>query len=60
MFQLSDVLKCTSNQALLMYKCYAKRGSKSPFCQFDDFVAHYNKLKYQGDVNAACMKPYSP
>jgi len=36
-----------------------KRGSKSPFCQFDDFVAHYDKLKYQGDVKAACMKPYT-
>ncbi|CDW85891.1 histidine acid phosphatase family protein [Stylonychia lemnae] len=36
-----------------------QRGSNSPFCQFDDFVAHYDKLKYQGDVKEACLKPYT-
>lgn len=37
-----------------------KNGSKSPFCKFDDFVAHYNKKRYQGDVIEACQKPYVP
>jgi hypothetical protein len=36
----------------------AKQGEKSIYCFLDDLIAHYDKKKYQGDVKAACLRPY--
>ncbi|TNV78316.1 hypothetical protein FGO68_gene16842 [Halteria grandinella] len=38
----------------------AKRGSQSDVCQIDDFLAHWDKVKYPGDVMEGCAQPYVP
>ena len=37
-----------------------KRGSRSDFCLVDDFMAHFDKIKFQGDIDKACAQNFVP
>lgn len=37
-----------------------KRNSGSILCQYDDFLAHIDKIKYKDDFNKTCFDPFTP
>jgi hypothetical protein len=37
-----------------------KRGSDSAICTFDDFIAHIDNIKTQGDLTQLCYEAYDP
>ena len=46
-----------NNQPLKFAWCLdanQKRGSRSDYCQVNDFLAYYDSIKYQGDLFKAC------
>ncbi len=32
-----------------------KRGSHSDTCSFEDFIGHYDKIKFSGNIDEACL-----
>ncbi len=38
----------------------AKRGSRSDFCQVDDFLQYFNSIKFTGDIEKYCTQTYTP
>jgi hypothetical protein len=36
------------------------RGSRSDYCQVDDFLKHIENISFKGDINQACMQKFIP
>ena len=61
--QCFNVMVYHNNVPLKFSKCLEnnkKRGSQSDFCLYDDFMEYYNSIKFQGDIDKACMQPFVP
>ena len=53
-----------NGQLLKLQTCIDDNNARGlfnqPVCTFDSFIKHWNKIKYQGDVDQKCLEKFVP